>query len=87
MKWALCDGSVFVHENRCRSNELHHLDEQWEMLPLPDAVVIANVAGDATGARLEQSCSRWEGFGLIYSVAFLTQYANNLACSFKLFES
>lgn len=59
MKWAVHESSGFVREGVCARDGLDILDREWDGLPQPDAVVVANVAGNVIGARLAQSCARW----------------------------
>lgn len=60
MKWALREGVGFVKENTFAHDGLVSLDREWSKLPRPDAVVVANVAGEVVGARLAQGCARWD---------------------------
>ncbi len=59
MKWALHQGPGFVKESACAHADLERIDRDWAKLPQPDAIVIANVAGDVVAAHLEQACLRW----------------------------
>ncbi len=59
VKWALHESADFVKESVCAHGELDDLDQAWSALSQPDAVVVANVAGNVIGARLAQGCTRW----------------------------
>ena len=59
VKWALHDGHSFVREGWAVHAGLDALDAQWASLPMPSAIVIANVAGDGIGRRLRKSLERW----------------------------
>ncbi len=60
VKWALHEGARFVKESASVHDGLASLDREWAKLPRPDAVVVANVAGEVVGARLAQGCARWD---------------------------
>ncbi len=59
VKWALDEGGSFVSEGSCGHDELERIETCWASLEPPDAVVIANVAGDAIGAYLGRCCKPW----------------------------
>lgn len=59
IKWALHESAAFVSEGRFATDSPQLLDEQWTSLAAPDAVVIANVAGDTVEAFLRSGCKRW----------------------------
>ena len=59
VKWGLHEERSFAQEGWCGHAELEQLDARWESLDAPDAVVIANVAGEAIGAYLGRCCKRW----------------------------
>ena len=59
VKWALHESAGFVRESACARDDLDCLDREWAELSQPDAIVVANVAGEAIGARLAQGCARW----------------------------
>lgn len=59
VKWALHERLGFVRESACAHDGLDILDQEWAELPPPDAIVVANVAGEVIGARLAQACARW----------------------------
>jgi type III pantothenate kinase len=59
VKWALHEGGSFSHEGSCGHGELESLEKRWAALALPDAVVIANVAGEAIGAYIARCCKPW----------------------------
>jgi len=59
VKWALHDGQGFVKESAHAHDDLEALNLEWKALECPDAVIVANVAGDAVGVQLAQSCARW----------------------------
>ncbi|CAN0506544.1 unnamed protein product, partial [Phaeothamnion confervicola] len=40
--------------------EIDSLEAQWSSLPVPTAIVIANVAGDEVGRRLQAYSCRWQ---------------------------
>ena len=59
VKWGLHEDNAFVQEGWCGHDELETLKERWTSLEPPDAVVMANVAGEAIGAYLGRCCERW----------------------------
>lgn len=59
VKWAMHQNAAFIHEGWCENGQLDRLEGQWSQLTKPDAVVIANVAGEEIGARLVQCCEQW----------------------------
>ena len=59
VKWALHDGRHFVREGLAANDDLDSIDAQWAGLPAPDSIMIANVAGEAIGKKLEKYCARW----------------------------
>ena len=60
VKWALHDGRDFVRDGWVVHADIDALDAQWSSLPVPSAIVIANVAGDGIGQRLRKSSGRWK---------------------------
>jgi len=60
VKWALHDGRGFVRDGWVKHADIDALDAQWSSLPTPSAIVIANVAGDCIGQRLQRSSERWK---------------------------
>lgn len=59
MKWALHEGAGFVTGCAIAHDGLDGLDREWAKLPRPDAVVVANVAGEVVAAHLARGCARW----------------------------
>ena len=60
VKWALHDGRVFVRDGWVTLADLDALDAQWASLPVPSAIVVANVAGDAVAGQLRKFSGRWQ---------------------------
>jgi len=60
VKWALHERAQFISEGSFATQERQGLDAQWDSLATPDAVMIANVAGDTVEAWLRSGCERWE---------------------------
>jgi type III pantothenate kinase len=60
VKWAMHDGSKFVHDGWTAHADLHALDAQWAELPTPSSIVIGNVAGEHIGQKLRALCMRWK---------------------------
>jgi len=58
VKWALHESSGFVREGACAIDGLDVLDLEWDAIAQPDAIVIANVAGEVIGAQIAQACKR-----------------------------
>jgi type III pantothenate kinase len=58
IKWALHDRSAFVHEGWVARADLGLLEPAWAHLPAADAIVVANVAGDAVRAGLQKLFAR-----------------------------
>jgi type III pantothenate kinase len=59
VKWALYENAAFTGQGWLATNEPQRLDAEWQSMAEPDAVVIANVAGDVVGTYLENACLRW----------------------------
>ena len=59
VKWAIHDGAAFVKEGWSANAGLASLDVQWAALPVPSAIVIANVAGDEVAGALTALAARW----------------------------
>lgn len=60
IKWALHDRNTFVHEGRVALADLGHLEGAWVQMPAVDAIVVANVAGEAVRAGLQRLFARWK---------------------------
>ena len=59
VKWALHEGAGFVKESAVGHDGFERLEQEWALLPRPDVVVVANVAGDAAAAQLAHACRHW----------------------------
>ncbi len=59
IKWALHDRNTFVHEGWVALADLGLLERVWAPLPAADAIVVANVAGEAVRAGLQKLFARW----------------------------
>ena len=60
IKWALHDRSAFVHEGWVARADLGLLEQAWANLPSAEAIVVANVAGEAVRAGLQKLFARWK---------------------------
>ncbi len=60
IKWALHDRNAFVHEGRVARADLALLERAWVDMPAPDAIVVANVAGEAVRGGLQKLFVRWK---------------------------
>jgi type III pantothenate kinase len=60
IKWALHDRNAFIQEGGVALADLRLLEREWAHLRAVDAIVIANVAGEAVRAGLQKLLSRWK---------------------------
>jgi type III pantothenate kinase len=59
IKWALHDGRQFTLDGAVALRDAAALDDRWSALPMPSAVVVANVAGEQVRTQLQSLLSRW----------------------------
>lgn len=59
VKWALHDGGGFSHEGSRAVSDLAAVDRDWSLLPRPDEVLVANVAGEHAAAAFTAAAARW----------------------------
>jgi len=60
IKWAFHDRNAFVHEGWVARADVGLLERSWAPLPAADAIVVANVAGDAVRTSLQKLFARWK---------------------------
>ncbi|MGQ0578501.1 MAG: type III pantothenate kinase [Betaproteobacteria bacterium] len=60
IKWALHEHDAFAHEGSVALADLRRLERDWAPLPAADAIVVANVAGEAVRADLQKLFARWK---------------------------
>jgi type III pantothenate kinase len=58
VKWALHDGQRYVRDGWVSTGELSGLDAAWREMPPVAIAVIANVAGEAVGEKIESLLAR-----------------------------
>ena len=59
-KWALVQGGTWTHQGVAGNTEWIALQNAFAALPVPDRVVVSNVAGEAMAQRLRAVCAEWK---------------------------
>lgn len=59
IKWGLHDGERWITLGRVLQNERQVLQQVWHTLPLPESVIIANVAGKQAADDLTELLKQW----------------------------
>ncbi|HAF44642.1 MAG TPA: type III pantothenate kinase, partial [Gallionellaceae bacterium] len=59
-KWALVQDGAWTHQGVAGNTEWIALQHAFAALPVPDRVVVSNVAGEAMAQRLRAVCAEWK---------------------------
>jgi type III pantothenate kinase len=60
VKWALHDGHAFVRDGRRALADASAIERDWALLPAPDRIVVASVAGESVRSVLVRAARRWD---------------------------
>ena len=59
IKWALPEGSVWLHQGSVERTDVVALRQQFAGLQKPDRILVSNVAGAAVAQQIRDACSGW----------------------------
>lgn len=59
IKWGAHQGGGWVRTGACATTDAHSVADAWDALPLPERIVVANVAGDRVRAAIASACARF----------------------------
>jgi type III pantothenate kinase len=59
IKWALHDGASWILKGAVAHSESTVLEQTWSRLPVPDRILVANVAGHSARRLLGHQFTRW----------------------------
>jgi type III pantothenate kinase len=59
IKWAFAEKTVWLQQGTLELADAASLARQFSALPVPDRILVANVAGDAVAQQIRTACAGW----------------------------
>lgn len=59
IKWTFVEGAVWLQQGALELADAASLPQQFAALPMPDRILISNVAGDAVAQQICAACAGW----------------------------
>ncbi|MBI1174864.1 MAG: type III pantothenate kinase [Sideroxydans sp.] len=59
IKWALAEGAAWLRQGALDSADATSLRQQFAALPVPDRILVSNVAGAAVAGQIRAACAEW----------------------------